>query len=236
MKFISQAIVLILPVFVSAQFAGFNLADIEQDKFKENVEPSIKSVSISSINHFEDQFNTNKRLQLGLSYSHAINISGASEASELFGGYPNIGAGLMISENLKLKGNFAVFNSGKDVVQSFAYGAGINISTNEKSTWRMSLMVSELSGPTDIEIKAMDGVVNYRFRIKGMPTFIGLGTNSYKSKILLESDELPDIIKGNTLYLSFGLQLVKNNFTATPIIKLSSDALIVGLEFSGVVI
>ena len=236
MKFVSQLIVLILPVFVSAQFVDFDLADIEQDKFKDTVEPFIKSVSISSINHFEDQFVTNKRLQLGVAYSQGINLSGISEYSELFGGNPNIGAGLMISENLKLKGNFAVFSSGKDVVQSFAYGAGINIATNEKSSWRMSIMVSELSGPTDIEMKAMDGIVNYGFRIKSMPAFVGLGTNSYKSKILLESDKLADIIKGNTLYLSLGLQLVKNNFTTTPIIKLSSDALVVGLEFSGAVI
>ena len=236
MKFVSQLIVLILPVFVSAQFADFDLANIEQDKFKDTVDPFIKSVSISSINHFEDQFNTNKRLQLGFVYSYCINLSGVEESSELFGGYPNICAGLIISENLKLKGNFAVFNSGDNIVQSFAYGAGINISTNGKSSWRLSIMVSELSGPTDIEMKAMDGVVNYGFRIKSMPAFVGLGTNSYKSKILLESDELPDTIKGNTLYLSFGLQLVKSNFTTIPIIKLSSDALVVGLEFSGSVI
>ena len=236
MKFVSQLIVLIIPVIVSAQLADFDLKNIEQDKFKETVEPFIKSVSISSINHFEDQFNSNKRLQLGIAYSHGINLSGVDKSSELFGGYPNIGGGLMISENLKLKGNFAVFNSGDNIVQSFAYGVGINIATNEKNSWRMSLMVSELNGPTDIEIKAMDGVINYGFRIKNMPAFIGLGTNSYKSKILLEGNEIPGTIKGNTLYFSLGLQLVKGNFTTTPIIKLSSKAMVFGLEFSGVII
>ena len=235
MKLASQLLILILPAFINAQMVDFNLKNINGKNFQDSIEPFITAVSISSANHFEDLLYTNKRLQIGVAFNYGVNISGNDTSSKLFGGFPSIGAGLMISENLKIKGTFAIFNSGEDLIQSFAYGAGIKLSANENSSWHLSLLFSELNGPTDIELKSMDGNINYGFKIVNISTIIGIGTNSYKSKILIDDNELPNTIKDNTVYLLLGTKFAKGNFTTTPIIKFSPKALILGLEFSGVV-
>lgn len=235
MNFVIYLLLFIIPISINAQFVDFDLNDVSGENFKNEIKPFIKTLSMVSINHFEDRFNINKRFQFGTAYSHGINISGNETSAKLLGGYPNIGGTLMISENLKLKGNFSIFNSGKDVVQSFAYGAGLKISTNEISNWRLSILLSELAGPSDLALKAMDGNINYGFIFKNIPVFIGVGSNSYKYRTLIDVEELPNTIKGNTLYISFAAQFSKWNFTSTPLIKISPDALIIGLEISGAV-
>jgi len=235
MKFVFHLLVFIIPISISAQWIEFDIDDIGGDNFKNEVEPFIKTVSIASVNHFEDQFKTNKRFQFGVAYSHGLNISSNESSADLLGGYPNIGGALIISDNLKLKGNFSIFSSGKDVVQSFAYGVGLKITTNEVSNWRLSILFSELKGPSDIELKAMDTNINYGFMFKNLPVLIGVGSNSYKSRILIEDEGVPNTIKGNSLYISLAAQFNIWNITTTPLMKISPEALIVGVEFSGAV-
>jgi len=235
MKFVFHLLVLIIPISISAQLVEFDIENVESDNFKNEVEPFIKTVSISSVNHFEDQFKTNKRFQFGVAYSHGINISDNETAANLLSGYPNIGGALMISDNLKLKGNFSIFSSGDDIVQSFAYGVGLRIASNEASNWRLSILFADLKGPTNIKLKAMDINISYGLLVNNLPVFIGVGSNSYKSKILVENDDIPNTIKGNSLYLSLAAQFNKWNFTTTPLVKISPDAIIVGVEFSGAV-
>jgi hypothetical protein len=235
MKFVFHLLIFIIPIAISAQMVDFDIENVESENFKNEVEPFIKTVSILSVNHFEDQFKTNKRFQFGVAYSQGLSISGNETSTNLLGGYPNIGGALMISDNLKLKGNFSIFSSGEDIVQSFAYGIGLRIANNEAGNWRLSILFADLKGPSDIELKAMDTNISYGLMIKNLPVYIGVGSNSYKSKILIENDDIPNTIKGNSLYLSLAAQFNKWNFTTTPLIKINLDAIIVGIEFSGAV-
>jgi hypothetical protein len=81
----------------------------------------------------------------------------------------------------------------------------------------------------------MDTNINYGFIFKNLPVLIGVGSNSYKSRILIEDEDIPNTIKGNSLYISLAAQFNTWNITTTPLMKISPEALIVGVEFSGAV-
>ena len=51
----------------------------------------------------------------------------------------------------------STFKSNNDIVQSFAYGFGLNLTNREKNNWRASVLFSQLRGPDDIKVRSMDG-------------------------------------------------------------------------------
>jgi len=235
MKYILVLLLIFLIVPIDAQWATFDPEKVDVDEFKREITPFIKSVSLSQTNHFYSPLNINNRLRLGIAYSRGINISGEDYSSELIRGYPNFAGNLLISENLVLKGNFSIFNSGSDVVQSFAYGFGLNLTNKESNNWKTSILFSQLQGPDDIKIKSIDGNIIYDFELSKFQMFAGLGVNTYNAKILMDNDSIPNSIKGNVNYLLIGVLFNRGRFTIMPIIQLNSDVIVMSLEFSGIV-
>lgn len=233
MKIISALLVLILFVPLNAQWASFNLNKVDAENFSQEVGPFLQSISLSTISHFNTITENDKRLTLGVAYSHGVNVSGEETSSKLMGGYPNFFGGFIISENLQLKGNFSIFNSGDEIIQSFAYGLGLNLTNKESSNWKASVLFSQMQGPDDIRLKSFDGNITYNFWLVTVPVYIGFGINSYKAKILLDDDSIPNSIKGNANHLLVGSQLTTRQFTISPLIKLSSDVIVMAVEFSG---
>ena len=233
MKYLLALIILFIVVPINAQWASFDLNEMENDKFEEQINPFIKSISLSTTRHLYSPIIINNRLRLGFTYSHGINISGKDDLSKLFGGYPNFAGKLLISENLELKGNISVFNSGNDIVQSFAYGFGLNVTNKETNNWRLSVLFSQLQGTDDISIKTIDGNIIYDFRINEFPIFLGFGINSYSTKILIDDELIPNKIKGNANNLLAGTIFNRGKINIAPIIQLNSDIIIMSLEISG---
>lgn len=233
MKIISALFILILLSPINAQWASFDLNKADAENFSKAVKPFLQSVSLSNTNHFNTISENNKRLHLGVAYSQVVNISGEETSSKLIGGYPNIYAGYPVSENLQLKGNISLFNSGDDVVQSFAYGLGLKLTNKESNNWRMSILFSQLRGPDDISMKSVDANVNYNFRLANISLYAGLGVNTYNAKILLDDDTFPNKIKSNANHLLVGSQLNVRDFIISPLLLFNSDIIILTLEISG---
>jgi hypothetical protein len=233
MKYLLALIILFIAVPINAQWVSFDLKDIENDKFEEQINPFIKSISLSTTRHLYSPVNINNRLRLGFAYSHGINISGKDDISKLIGGYPNFVGELLISENLELKGNISIFNSGNDIVQSFAYGFGLNVTNKESNNWIVSVLFSQLKGTDDISMKTIDGNIIYDFRINEFPIFLGFGINSYNSKILIDNELIPNSIKGNANNLLVGTIFNMGRINIMPILQLNSDIIIMSLEISG---
>ena len=51
MKYLLALIILFIAVPINAQWASFDLKDIENDKFEEQINPFIKSISLSTTRH-----------------------------------------------------------------------------------------------------------------------------------------------------------------------------------------
>ena len=96
MKYLLALIILFIAVPINAQWASFDLKDIENDKFEEQINPFIKSISLSTTRHLYSPIIISNRLRLGFAYSHGINISGKDDISKLIGGYPNFAGELLI--------------------------------------------------------------------------------------------------------------------------------------------
>lgn len=220
---------------LKAQWANFDLQGLVTENFKKDVEPFIKSASISSANHLISPVRINNRLRIGASYSHGLNISNDNATNGLFGGYPNVAGSLLITDNLYLKGNFSIFNSNDDVVQSLAFGIGLNLTQRDTSNWHLSILFSKINGPDDISLNSIDANIYYNFYLGNLPLFVGLGTNNYKARILIDSDDIPNKIEGDVNYLILGLLCNRERLTVTPLISLNSDVIVMGLEFSGVI-
>ena len=73
------------------------------------------------------------------------------------------------------------------------------------------------------------------FQFCAVPIFVGLGLNTYNTKILIEDiDTAPTSISGNANHLLFGAQLTKGRLTIVPVLQVNSDVVIISIEISGV--
>ena len=233
------SIILIVIIFflvpVSAQWTPFELDNIDSEQFRQQTEPFLKTISLSTNRHFFSPNIIINRISIGVSYSQGINITGEKYSTDLMGGYPNIAGALVITQNLSLKGNMSIFESGNDVVQSFAYGFGLNITNKDKNNWRSSILFSKLQGPDDLKNRSIDAAIIKEFEFGTVPIFVGLGLNTYNTKILFEDiDTVPTSINGNANHLLFGAQLTKGKLTIVPVLQVNSDVVIVSIEISGV--
>ena len=59
----------------------------------------------------------------------------------------------------------SIFKSGNDVVQSFAYGFGLNITNKDKNNWRFSVLFSKLQGPDDLKNRSIDAAIIKEFEL-----------------------------------------------------------------------
>ncbi len=220
---------------LSAQWTSFELDDIELEKFQQQVEPFLKTISLSTNRHFLSPINIYKRISIGVSYSRGINIAGEKHSTDIIGGYPNLASTLIVTKNLSLKGNMSIFKSKKDLVQSFAYGFGLKLTNKDKNNWRFSVLFSKLQGPDDLKNRSIDAVIINEFEFGTVPIFAGLGLNTYNTKILIDDlDLVPTSIKGNANYLVLGILLTKGKLTILPILQVNSDVIIISIEISGV--
>lgn len=237
MKTVPIILILIISftVPIGAQWTSFELDNIESEKFQQQVEPFLKTISLSTNRHFFSPITINKRVSIGISYSHGINITGEKYSTDLIGGYPNLAGTLVVTQNLSLKGNMSIFKSEGDIVQSFAYGFGLNLTNKEKNNWRVSVLFSKLQGPDDLKNRSIDAAIINEFEIGTIPIFAGLGLNTYNTKILIEDlDSIPKSIKGNANHLLLGIQLIKGRLTIIPVLQVNSDVVILSIEISGV--
>jgi hypothetical protein len=237
MKTVPIILILIISFYVplSAQWASFELDNIEAEKFQQQVEPFLKTISLSTNRHFFSPIDINKRISIGVSYSRGINIAGEDPSTDLISGYPNLAATLIVTQNLSLKSNMSIFRSGSDLVQSFAYGLGLNLTNKDKNNWQVSVLFSKLQGPDDLKNRSIDAVIINEFEFGSVPIFAGLGLNTYNTKILIEDlDSIPKIIKGNANYLLLGTLLTKGRLTIMPVLQVNSDIIIISIEISGV--
>lgn len=220
---------------VNAQWTSFELDNIEIENFQQQVEPFLKTISLSTNRHFFSQVNINKRISLGVSYSNGINITGEKYSTDLIGGFPNLAGALVVTPNLSLKGNMSLFKSGNDLVQSYAYGLGINLTNKDNNNWRFSVLFSRLKGADDLKNRSTDAVIVKEFELGTIPIFAGLGLNTYNTKILIEDlDSISKSIKGNANHLLLGIQLIKGRLTIIPVLQVNSDVVILSIEISGI--
>ncbi len=237
MKTVPIILIVILSISVplNAQWTSFELDNVDSEQFQQQVEPFLKTISLSASRHFFSPNNINKRISIGVSYSHGINITEEKYLTNLLGGYPNLAGTLVITQNLLLKGNMSIFKSGSDIVQSFTYGFGLNITNEEKNNWRLSALFSKLQGPDDLKNRSIDVAIIKEFEFGSVPIFGGLGLNTYNTKILIEDlDSIPKTIKGNANHLLFGTQLIKGKFTILPVLQVNSDVILISIEIAGV--
>ena len=232
------SIILIVIIFfltpVSAQWTSFELDNIDIEKFQQQTEPFLKTISLFTNRHFFSSNIIINRISIGVSYSRGINITREKYSTDLMGGYPNIAGTLVITHNLSLKGNMSIFESGNDIVQSFAYGFGLNITNKDKNNWRSSILFSKLQGPDDLKNRSIDVAIIKEFEFGTVPIFVGLALNTYNTKILIEGiDTVPTSINGNANHLLFGAQLTKGRLTIVPVLQVNSDVVIVSIEISG---
>ncbi len=233
--FIVLIIIISFLVPLSAQWTSFELDNIESEKFQQQVEPFLKTISLSTNRHFFSPITINKRINIGISYSHGINIKGEKYLTDLIGGYSNLAGTLVITQNLSLKGNVSIFKSESDLVQSFAYGFGLNLTNKDKNNCRFSVLFSKLQGPDDLKNRSIDAAIINEFEIGTVPIFVGLGLNTYNTKILIDDlDSIPKSIKGNANHLLFGIQLIKGRLTIIPVFQVNSDVVILSIEISGI--
>lgn len=216
---------------IDAQWTSFELDNIDSEKFQQQVEPLLKIISLATNRHFFSPININRRISLGISYSQGVNISGEKYPTDIIGGYPNLAGALIVTPNLLLKGNMSIFKSEDDIVQSFAYGFGLNLTNKDKNNWRFSVLFSKLRGPDDLKNRSIDAAIISEFELGKIPLFAGLGLNTYNTKILIEDiDSIPKSIKGNANHLLIGTQLIKGRLTIIPVLQVNSDVVMLSIE------
>ncbi|MEE8479013.1 MAG: hypothetical protein V3S42_03295, partial [Candidatus Neomarinimicrobiota bacterium] len=87
----------------------------------------------------------------------------------------------------------------------------------------------------DLKNRSIDAVIINEFEISSIPIFIGVGLNTYNTKILIEDfDAIPKLIKGDANYLLLGILFTKGKLTIIPVLQVNSDVAIISIEISRV--
>ena len=228
-------VILCFSMPANAQWTSFELDNVDPEQFEQQVEPFLKAVSLSINRHVFIPTNVNKRMSIGVSYSQGFNITEENNSSELIGGYPNISGAIIVTQNLSLKGNFSIFESGNDIVQSFAYGFGLNITNEKNNNWRLSALFSKLQGPDDLKNRSIEAAIIKEFEIGSVPIFAGAGLNTYNTRILIEDLDLHSKrIKGSANHILLGAQLSKGRIYIVPVLQVNFDVIIFSIEMAGV--
>ena len=234
MQYLLTILILCFAFPLNAQWASFELENIDQESLEQQIGPLLKTISLSSSRHFIAPTDRSKRIGIGVSYSYGINITDNNYSSELIEGYPNFAGTLVITDNLLLKGNISLFKSGKDIVQSYAYGFGLNLTNKENNNWRFSVLFSKLHGPDNLRNRSIDAVIIKEFEIGTVPLFTGVGLNTYKTKLLFTDMELiPNSIKGSAHNILFGSQITRGRITIMPVLQVNTNVIVMSIEIFG---
>jgi len=233
-QYLLTILILCFALPLKAQWTSFELENIDQENLEQQIEPLVKTISLSSSRHFIAPTDKNKRIGIGVSYSYGINITDNNYSSELIEGYPNLAGNLVITDNLLLKGNISLFKSDKDIIQSYAYGFGLNLTNKENNNWRFSVLFSKLHGPDDLRNRSIDAVVIKEFKIGTVPLFMGVGLNTYKTRLLFtDMESVPNSIKGNAHNILFGSQITRGRIIIIPAWQVNTNVIVMSIEILG---
>ncbi len=227
-------LILVCIIPLNAQWTTFELDNVDSEDFQTQIEPFFNAISIFMTQHSLGPNNINNRISLGISYSQGLDISGKAISKDLIGGYPNLSAKVLITNNFTLNGNLNLIRSNNDVVQSFAIGFGLNITNKDVNNWRLSVLFAQLQGPGDLNNRSTSAIVFKEFQISSFPLFAGLCLNTYNVKILLEDREsIPKSVKGSAHHLLIGTHKQLAGITFTPTLQLNSKVVIFSIALSG---
>jgi len=82
-------LIIIMLMFFSAplgaQWTSFELDNIDIEKFQQQTEPFLKTISLSTNRHFFSPNIIINRISIGVSYSRGINITGEKHSTDIMG-------------------------------------------------------------------------------------------------------------------------------------------------------
>ncbi|MEE9189837.1 MAG: hypothetical protein V3U16_03605 [Candidatus Neomarinimicrobiota bacterium] len=189
------------------QWSSFDLDPAVGDNFSDEVKPLLKGTAMSLAQVPQTDWSLARRFKVGLAYSHGIAADAAGLTRGRLKGLPALQGAVIVTKNILLCGKIGGFKSGKDVVQTFSYGFNLQLSDKITNNWYLYTQFARLSGPEDVSMRAINGLILKEFVYSKIIGQIGIGVNLYSARIALddENDILPGRLEGQTNYLAVGV-------------------------------
>ncbi|MEE8437114.1 MAG: hypothetical protein V3S22_02125 [Candidatus Neomarinimicrobiota bacterium] len=233
MKFI-YALILICLCRVSAQWTEFDFSRADPGNRKE-ILPIILQGALSAGHTPFYLPSSSKRLRFGFSLSRGFDLSGSGSAQTALNFIPVVQASFLVTSNLNLRGKIGTFSSSNLLNQISAFGFGLQLSKPEQTRfgfWEMDVEIGRLRSSSKTNLGLLEVSLKYMFNLKGLPVFMGFGSNHLKGSVFYLSNPGAALkITKQTNYLTGGTVFKFGSMNLSPQFAAGSSFLSLFLDF-----
>ncbi len=119
--------------------------------------------------------------------------------------YPNIDVGLKITKNLAITYKSYGFISGNDSPQVLGGGLQYYFGNNDTLDWSVSIHRADLNGLKHYNLKSITMDLRKWLSIKNMRIRIGIGSNVFKERSILNEYDIPTTLEGQTNFIGLNM-------------------------------
>lgn len=212
-----------------SQWPSFTLKSTGYSDFKEQTSPYFAMISSQVSTHPVVLRSIDSRFRAG------VNISGHSPYSDLNeiglrpGILPTLSGAVIVTSNLAFHGMVSGLPHATGLTSVQGWGLRLFLTDDPKNDWSISTKFSRLDNPNKYRLSTIDFVVEKEWQLSSLHLRAGLGSNTYKSRIFIDGDDIPSSVRGSAVYVTFGMIFNYQRFLLYPEFYVSQTGIQLGL-------
>jgi len=145
---------------------------------------------------------SNQRLSLKLMTDNSV------EQDQLFGwGLPDFSMFIKASRNFTFSLKMAGFSLNEDAPQVIGGGLRLDLGDVDNPLWQFSADHTQINGLRDFHLNTTTLTFFRKFQIRNITSFLGIGVNTYKGRVLNFLEEIEKNINGEKNYFTFDISM-----------------------------
>ncbi len=217
---------------VTAQWTQFNLNSVNTSEFKTEVLPVLYQGGLATGHSPFILFNETNRIQLGMGFHGAIDLTGSSFSNSALSLVPVFNGHILITPNLSFKGAMSGFSADSSHTQIMGFGLSLNfIKQDTYPNWTFNLGLGRLETSGQLQLKSVDANIQRSFLFRKVPIFFSWGTTLIRTIIYsTKGSEVSPSISGNISYVKAGARFRVKFISISPQLYLNTKVIGVTID------
>lgn len=210
-----------------AQWPSFDVSNAVGSDFTDKTTPYFSMISSEIGSHPFVLRTADYRFRAGGSYHYYLPYPKYEYAQQQRGGLPFAEGIIIVTSNLALHGMVSGVAQSTGSEQSFVHiqgwGFRLFLTDTPGNDWSLSTRFSTLNNPKNYRLTTMDAMLDKEWQISTFHLRTGLGSNTYKAAIFIDTEPAPSTVRGFTPYVSLGAVFWFQSIVFTPDMRLSNN-------------
>ncbi len=206
-----------------AQWPSFTLRNYHYSDFKQQTSPYFSMLSSQISVHPFVLRSADSRFNAGMNLSGFNPYSDIGKVGLRPGLLPSLEGTIIVTSNLAFHGTISGLTHATGLVWIQGWGFRLFLTDDPGKDWSISAKFSRLDNVGNYRLSSIDMILEKEWQLSSFHFRTGLGSNSFKSKIFIDGDEIPSFIRGSDTYATFGVIFQYNKFLLCPELYLSQE-------------